>query len=187
MGAPLAQQLLASAVVHGTDSIMDNAYEAQQRETLHHKSLANSDPDAYWSSFVTAGFERISPITEPLPAEQTTALSVMNSQATETEPATSENSMARAAPLVRVEIWNMLIGEEKQSVLERAYALGHTELPPKRDWGQVDVATGAIADGGQQSVTFLVPPQLGKLRSGQLAIVELDQAGNLSIARYSTH
>jgi len=86
-----------------------------------------------------------------------------------------------------VEVWNLLIGDEKRLVLERAYALGNAELPPKRDWEQVNVATGAIAGGEQQPVTFLVPPQLGKLRSGQLAIVELGQAGDLSIARYPAH
>lgn len=177
MGAPLAQQLLASAVMQGTDSIIDNAYAAQQREAAHRNALTNVAPDAYWSSFVTAGFERIAPVAEPLPAAQPE----MILQAPENRP--SEPAL-QAAPLVRVEVWNMLIGEEKQSVLERAYALGNAELPPKRDWDHVGIATGEIADGGKQPITFLVPPQLGKLRSGQLAIVELSQAGDLSIARY---
>lgn len=192
MGAPLAQQLLASAVMHGTDSIIDDAYEAKQREAIHHHTLADAAPDPYWSSFVTAGFERITPIAEPLPA----APPEMHAQAQETRQLTPSlqaetplqtNTSVRTAPLVRVEVWNLLIGDEKRLVLERAYALGNAELPPKRDWEQVNVATGAIAGDELQPVTFLVPPQLGKLRSGQLAIVELGQAGDLSIARYPAH
>jgi len=89
------------------------------------------------------------------------------------------------APLVRVEVWNMLIGEEKFSVLEQAYTRGNAELPPRQDWERLYVATGAVAGTDGQPIIFLVPPHLGKLQSGQETIVELSHAGDLNIARYA--
>lgn len=175
MGAPLAQQLLSSAVMHGADSIMNNAYEAQQREVINHQVLKDSAPDAYWASFVSAGFQKITPIEEPLPPVE------------KLNEIPAQKAMVQASPFVRVEVWNMLIGEEKLSVIEQAYAQGNTELPPKKDWGRVSIATGAIEGRGDQPIIFLVPANLGKLQSGQETIVELGDAGDLSIARYAAY
>lgn len=178
MGAPLAQQMLASAVMHGTDSIIENAYEAQTRDLINHRTLQDAAPDAYWASFVTAGFEEITPIAEPLPATPLAS----DQEAIETP---DPKAKVQTAPLVRVEVWNMLIGEEKFSVLERAYRRGNAELPPKEDWESVHIATGAVAGNEEQPIIFLVPPHLGKLQSGQETIVELGHAGDVQIARYA--
>lgn len=193
MGAPLAQQLLTSALMHGTDSIIENAYEAQTRNQINNRKLQDAAPDPYWSSFVTAGFEKITPVAEPLPAEliSTAPLStesmpagpLISAQETSDIPAVKPE--VRVAPLVRVEVWNMLIGEEKFSVLEQAYTRGNAELPPRQDWERLHVATGAVDGDETQPIIFLVPSHLGKLQSGQETIVELSHAGDLNIARYA--
>lgn len=175
MGAPIAQQLLSSAVMHSADSIMSDAYEAQQHEAINNRVLHDAAPDEYWASFVSAGFQKISPLEEPLP--------VAEADIEEAAP----SATIQASPFVRVEVWNMLVGEEKLSVLEQAYALGNTELPPKQDWTKLHVAIGAMPGREDQPFVFLVPPDLGKLQSGQKTIIELDNAGGLNIARYAAY
>jgi hypothetical protein len=181
MGGPLAQQLLASAVMQGTDSIIDHAYIAGQRDADQRRKLPDTTPNPYWASFVTAGFERITPIEAPLP---TGANSSSAEAAHPSEPSVPTSSPVQAAPLVRVEVWNMLLGEEKLAVLERANAMGNPELPPRTKWTDTTIATGAIMGDDQQQITFLVPAQLGRPHSGQWVVVELGH--DLNIARYSS-
>jgi hypothetical protein len=160
MGAPLAQQLLSSVVLNSADRIMADAYEAQQRDALNNRVLPNTEPDT--------------PIEEPLPASVRQA---------ETKPVT----MLEVSPFVRVEVWNMLVGEEKQAVLEKAYAMGNKDIPPKEEWAGTRVATGALAGQEDQPIVFLVPDELGRITSGQQTIVELADPGDLSIARYAAN
>ncbi|CAG0991726.1 hypothetical protein MTYP_02319 [Methylophilaceae bacterium] len=168
MGGAIAQQLASSMLMQGADNIMHNAYEAQQREALNKRVLKDSSPDEYWISFVSSGFQPISPSEEPLPAEMVPA----------------EQAEAEVSPFVRVEVWNLLIGDEKMSVLEQAYTRGEAELPPKNEWAGLRVATGGLEGGQGQAIIFLVPPEIGRLNSGQLAIVELGNDGQPNIARY---
>lgn len=172
MGAPLAQQLLTSVVMNGADNIMNNAYEAQQREAINHRVLKDSPPDDYWATFVSAGFQSVPPSAESMPA----------ADVVESKP--NPAIMIEASPFVRVEVWNMLIGEEKLSVLEKAYAAGSMNLPPKKDWGQLHIATGALEGQEGRPIVFLVPAEIGKLTSGQQTIVQLAKPGDLNIARY---
>lgn len=37
----------------------------------------------------------------------------------------------------------------------------------------------------QQAITFLIPPEMGKMHSGAKALVELSSVGELSVARYA--
>lgn len=174
MGAPLAQQLLSSAVMHGADNILNNAYEAQQKEAINQRVLKDSLPDEYWASFVTAGFQKITPIEEPLPGIE--------------EPAeTPIKPGLEASAFVRVEIWNMLLGDEKLAVLEKAYVSGNTDLPPKEEWGKLRIAIGALEGSQDQPLIFLIPDDLGRLNSGQQTIVELGKAGELNVARYAAN
>ena len=89
-----------------------------------------------------------------------------------------------AAPLVRVELFNLLIGEEKNRVLEGARALGATALPDKSKWAQWQVATGVI-EGNKKMITFLIPPEFGKMPSGAKAMVEIATLGELNVLRYA--
>jgi uncharacterized circularly permuted ATP-grasp superfamily protein len=91
--------------------------------------------------------------------------------------------------LVQVEVWSLIIGDEKQRVLENAKKLGLTEVPPENEWQQSQIAIGATSSetksSKQEVITFLIPAEMGKLHSGSKALVELSTAGQLSIARYT--
>ena len=92
--------------------------------------------------------------------------------------------MMQETKLVPVEIWSLLAGEEKQNVLEAARLRGSTEIPPKDEWRQWQIATGA-SHQSNQPITFLIPPEMGRMRSGAKAMVELSRSNELSVARYS--
>ncbi len=131
--------------------------------------LQNTAPDPYKVAFVNAAFEEIKPVTEPLPqqlAEVETPIQVVQGN-----------------QLVRVELFNLLIGEEKNALYENARMMGATGLPQKREWQSWGVGTGAIQKD-KKVITFLIPPELGKLPSGTVAVVELASPGELNVARY---
>jgi hypothetical protein len=170
LGAPLAQQLVSSVLLGSADNMMASAHHAQERDALNHTRLKDSLPDEYWGSFVTAGFQRITPIEESLPISAAADRGA--------------SAGAQVSFFVRVEVWNMLIGEEKYAVLQQAYAMGNRDIPSEEDWGKVRVATGAQEGQEDQPIVFIVPDELGRIRSGQQTIVELAEPGNLSVARY---
>ena len=85
--------------------------------------------------------------------------------------------------LVRVELFNLLIGEEKNAIYEKARLLGATSLPQKREWQRWSVGTG-LSQSDKKVITFLIPPEFGKLPSGSIAMVELASPGELNVARY---
>ena len=143
--------------------------------------LQDTAPDPYKIAFVNAAFEEVKPVSEPLPqqlAEVETPLQVIQGN-----------------QLVRVELFNLLIGEEKNAVYENARMSGATSLPQKREWQHWGVGTGAIQgiahDGAVQKdkklITFLIPPEFGKLPSGTVAVVELASPGELNVARYKAN
>ena len=138
--------------------------------------LQNTAPDPYKIAFVNAAFEEVKPVLEPLPeqiAEVETPIEVVQGN-----------------QLVRVELFNLLIGEEKNAVYENARMMGATSLPQKREWQSWGVATGAIqtkAEKDKKIITFLIPPEFGKLPSGTVAVVEMASPGELNVARYKAH
>ena len=138
--------------------------------------LQNTAPDPYKVAFVNAAFEEVKPIAELLPvqlAEVETPIQVV-----------------KGNQLVRVELFNLLIGEEKNAVYESARIMGATSLPQKREWQSWGVGTGAIQGAVQNDkklITFLIPPEFGKLPSGTVAVVELASPGELNVARYKAN
>jgi len=139
-----------------------------------HKNIQqqNTAPDPYKVAFVNAAFEEIKPVTEPLPqqfAEVETPIQVFEGN-----------------QLVRVELFNLLIGEEKNAVYENARMMGATSLPQKREWLSWGVGTGAIQED-KKVITFLIPPEFGKLPIGTVAVVELASPGELNVARYKAN
>ncbi len=130
--------------------------------------------DPYQVAFMNAAFEPVKAVSEPIPQQQ--------AEETETHVAITEGNQ-----LVRVELFNLLIGEEKNAVYEKARLLGATSLPKQREWQRWGVGTGAFAIDGQNDkkiITFLIPPEFGKLPSGSIAMVELASPGELNVARY---
>lgn len=138
--------------------------------------LPDTAPDPYRTAFANAAFEEVKPIAEALPeqiAEVETPVQVM-----------------KGNPLVRVQLYNLLIGDEKNAVFEKARLLGATSLPQKREWQSWGVGTGEIQTKTQKDkklITFLIPPEFGKLPSGTEAMVELANPGELNVARYKAN
>lgn len=177
LGPSLAQQVASSLMMQAADKITANALEAQQRkeeEARRNIKLQDTIPDEYWGSFITSGFESISPRIEQLP----------QANHPENKPQSTSSAKWKSARLVKVEMWNLLIGEEKDSVLQKARLLGATKLPPAEQWPHWQVAMGSVEGEKNQPITFLIPPEFGRMKSGQQAVVEIAESGELSIARY---
>lgn len=175
MGGPLIQQLATSMVSNALDQTVSDAYDAhllKKANEVPSIQLKDTPPDPYWSMFVTSGFETAPPVENSISLPKAPLPSVA------------------ASRLVKVEVWNVLLGDEKLQVMQRALALGSSYVPEPRDWAKWQVATGSIGDanekaGKPKSLLFLVPPDMGKLTSGEHAIIEIAESGGLHIARYS--
>lgn len=177
-GGTAAQQLVRSLFMHGADKATAAAIDANERRerlAAQHMVPNNKELDAYQLAFLRSGFNVVQPKVEVLP------------QATvQPEPAAQE---LQASKLVSVEVWSLLIGDEKQKLLEKASLQGSQLIPPKDQWPSWHLAIGASdemkASNQHESIIFLIPPDIGKMRSGAKALVELPGSGELSIARYT--
>lgn len=179
LGASLSQQLAQSLIMHGADKIAANALEAQEREQEKSRRnivLKDTVPDEYWGAFVTSSFRKITPQVEPLPTSQGASQQAINTSPTIVQ-----------SKLVKVEVWSLMLGEEKDSVLLKAQLMGATRLPPSNKWQHWQVANGAVDDETKQAIVFLIPPELGRLKSGQRAVVEIAGLGELNVARYAAN
>ena len=195
LGGSIAQQIVSSIATRMADRAVANAMDVQDgpsnrkpdnsaynpyanstansNVSVKNTAVQNAPPDPYQIAFVNAAFEPVKATSEslsdarPEPAE-----------AVETRIAITEGNQ-----LVRVELFNLLIGEEKNAVYEKARLLGAISLPQKREWKRWSVGTG-LSQGDKKVITFLIPPEFGKLPSGTLTLVELAAPGDLNIARY---
>jgi hypothetical protein len=180
VGAPIAQQIVQSILLHGADKATAAALDAneeKQKLAAQNMPLTNTTPDKYDIAFINAGFEEVKPQIEPLP---------LQTPLDEEKPV----QLMQEAKLVQVEVWSLLIGDEKQHILEAAKKQGSTELPPENEWQQSQIAIGATSNtklNKQEVITFLIPVELGKLHSGSKALVELSTVGQLSVARYAVN
>ncbi len=160
--------------MHAADQITASALESNELGTGTNRQnalLANRAPDPYWADFVTAGFTPVMPQVEALPEQ----------------PAAPAKTAAEitATPLLRVEIWNLLVGEEKRAFLEAAQRHDAASLPPRSEWPQWQVAAGGMLNKAAKPVTVLIPPGFGRVASGERAVVELVAPGGLYYARYA--
>lgn len=181
LGGTVAQQIARSIATSIADKAVAKAMDVDEgssnREPKSIK-LKDTQPDDVWVAMATSGFQEVKPIAEPLPEQ---------SEETETPI-----QVIQSSKLVRVELFNLLIGEEKAAVYEKARLMGATSLPKQQEWQRWAVATGAIKSSAENEqdkkiITFLIPPDIGKLPSGAIAVVELANPGELSVARYKTN
>jgi len=174
MGGPIAQQIVTSMISQTADKITSNAYDNYLLNKANERPnvvLKNTEPDRYWGAFVTSGF---------LPATADT----MAADKLARDSAGNDPQQAASSRLVCVEVWNVLLGEEKISVLEKAQLLGATQLPKPEEWARWQVATGSLETDSKRTITFLIPPDFGKFVSGERAFVEISDVGGLHIARH---
>ena len=171
MGGPIAQQIASSIIMRAADKAVANSIENNlqaQEEARRNMPLPDKMPDEYWAAFLTSGFAEVTPVAEPLPVK----------------PVEQKTTVLQESRLVRVELWNLMLDDEKRSVLEKARIMGAIMIPPKNEWPYWEVATGAIANQKGEPLVFLIPPEFGKVSSGQHAVVEMTDLGELHVARY---
>jgi hypothetical protein len=172
-GGSIAQQVLSSMLLKGADKAtaialdVDNPSQQANTQKASNQSLAS---DRYKIAFLNSGFTplemKVEPLPEPIVIEDTPIQKLQETQ------------------LVNVEIWSLLVGTEKQEVLEKAARLGMIGMPAQTEWSQWRVAIGA-SERHKQAITFLIPPDIGKVHSGGKAWVELATTGELNMARYT--
>lgn len=184
-GGTAAQQLIRAIFIQGADKATAAAVDAHNRNeklAAQYQVPKNTELNDYQIIFLSSGFEYVHPQIEALPQAPANATTPVLAPA---EPA---EKMLRVSRLVYVEVWNLLLGDEKQHQLEKASLQGSTLIPPREEWSQWYVAVGSaenVSSGNKQAITFLIPPEIGKMRSGARALVELPNNGELSIARYA--
>ncbi len=173
-GGPLAQQIASSIATRMADKVVSDIVDEQLRKEREPPNIILKDmgPDPYMAQMLLMQFPDNPPpqtVVEPLPAYV---------------PLQFGDARVPTSRLVPVETWNLIIGQEKQAVLERSLRNGSTILPDPVEWSRWQLATGALEDQGKSQVNFLVPPDLGRLNSGDHVIVEITNTGGLHIARY---
>jgi hypothetical protein len=208
LGGTIAQQIVRSIATKVADKAIANAMDVQdgpsnrkpkdtyaaqnnnngnnnasayQNAMLSKQATIQSEPDAYRFAIANTAFEPAQPIAEALPEE--------------TEEVETRINVMQGNQLVQVELFNMLIGDEKNAVYEQARLIGATGLPQKREWqswgvGTGEIKTATINNGTEKSkkiITFLIPPEIGKMPSGATALVELASPGELNVVRYKTN
>jgi hypothetical protein len=181
LGGTVAQQIARSIATSIADKAVENALDveekkAQVRQPSINAMLYNPTPDPYRNAMLNMEFAPLKAITEPLPEYPT-------------ELEETPIVVLKTNPLVQVELFNLLIGDEKIAVLEKARLQGSLNLTDRTEWSEWQVATGKIQSEhiASEMIMFLLPPEFGKLPSGTVATVELATAGDLSIARYKSH
>ena len=153
-------------------AIKHNSTQYQLAQRSIQQAQQDLAPSPYKVAIANTAFEQVKPITEPLPEQAAEVENVIE--------------MVQSSQLVRVELFNLLIGEEKNAVYEQARLMGAASLPKKREWPLWQVATGAIQNN-KKPIIFLIPPEFGKLPSGALTMVELASPGELNVARYKVN
>ncbi len=149
-------------------------------------NMAKIKQDKYLSAFLFSGFEET--------PSNTPEISQPNnppSPTIENEPVVIE-----ASHLVDVEVWSIILGQEKIALLAKAQKLGATQLPPSEEWHQWRMAMGsletlnqdnaqkALERDSKKSIIFIAPPDFSKFKNGDHVIVEISSSGGVHVARY---
>lgn len=180
VGGAIAHQIVQSMLLHGADRMTAaaiDAHEEKQKIAAQNMPLKDTTPDKFDIAFMSTGFSEVTPQIEALPSQEAFS---------EEKPV----QLMVESKLIQVEVWSLLIGDEKQQFLEDAKKQGSTDLPPDNEWQQSQVAIGATGSNKltkQEVITFLIPAEIGKLHSGSKALVEQSTAGKLSVARYAVN
>lgn len=173
-GGPVARQIVRSLATQAADKITSDYVDARLLEDTEPAELvlATSYPDEDQIAFLVAGLPSI-----PAPASSPVQLAADTS----TLPAPA----ARISKLVPVEIRHFITGSDKEAILAQ-YSAGQLAgaIPPRGDWSAWGLAEGGAQDAQRTPMRFLIPPDFETLHGGDVAVVEIDVAGGLAIARH---
>jgi hypothetical protein len=168
-GGPIARQIASSIASQTADRIVSDYVDAELLKEPDPPQLVlpESLPDEDQIAFLMADLPVIRPPAAPRPAK----------------PPEPEPSI-RVSKLIPVEIRNFIVGAEKEEILSRHFfSQPFGSMPTPQDWGQWQLAEGIMIGHRENPLQFLVPPELGKMRSGDRAVVEFATAGKLHLAR----
>lgn len=173
-GGPIAQQIASSLATRVADHVVGEIVDAQLERERQPRNfvLKDTEPDPYLGKFVMMQFPdapETKPLVEDIPV-------YVNYEQGKDKPPVSR--------LVTVEVISLVVGREKQDLLERSRRNGSTILPEPVEWRDWQLATGSLSGRDGAQIYFLVPPDFGRMRTGDAAIVEIAQMGGLHIARY---
>ena len=167
----------------------------ERTAAMQASNMAKIKQDKYLSAFLFSGFEETPPNTPDINKPETAP-----TPAVESEPSAIE-----ASHLVSVEVWSIILGEEKISLLAKAQNLGATQLPPPNEWHEWKMAIGSLEGPGfdrkgldrdeletrrnnesdaKKTILFIAPPDFAKFKNGDHVIVEILNSGGVHIARY---
>jgi hypothetical protein len=165
MGGSIARQIASSIAMQVADKAVGHMVDEPQVEEQGKTNQLLMSPglDPYQAAFLRAEL-----VTPPAMPQEPPPLP---------KPAPAESAAPFVTRLATVEVWGLVIGDEKRSMLENLRDLGITTLPPEEAWDQWQLAEGGISGESDRPLLILVPPELGKMRSGDHAVIELGMAG----------
>lgn len=191
LGGSIAQQLARTIATSVADKVVADAMDVQdgqvdQNSQYNNITLRTTHANDDWYTVANSNFEPVKATPETLPTHDAYLETPDQIDSQFSTPADTPVQAIQTNQLVRVELFNLLIGDEKNAVYEQARLMGASSLPQKREWQFWAVATGVV-EGDKKMITFLIPPKFGKLPSGAVAVVELASPGELNIVRYKSN
>jgi hypothetical protein len=174
MGGPIARQVAQSLAMQVADNAVGRAIEQSAPTPQQHKTnqLLMSQAqglDPYQTAFLRAQLRTPpQPLNPDLP------------KAPAADPALSAEAVVTR--LTTLEIWGIVIGPEKHAMLESIRDLGIAKLPPEQQWDQWQLAEGGTT-GTERPMLILVPPDIGRMQSGDFAVVEIGATDGFYIAK----
>lgn len=174
MGGPIARQVAQSLAMQVADNAVGRAIEQSAPTPPQHKTnqLLMSQAqglDPYQTAFLRAQLRTPpQPLNPDLP------------KAPGADPALSAEAVVTR--LTTLEIWGIVIGPEKHAMLESIRDLGIAKLPPEQQWDQWQLAEGGTT-GTERPMLILVPPDIGRMQSGDFAVVEIGATDGFYIAK----
>jgi hypothetical protein len=171
MGGSIARQIASSIAMQVADKAVGHMVDKPQVEEQGKTNQLLMSPglDPYQAAFLRAEL-----VTPPAMPQEPPSLP---------KPDPAESAAPFVTRLATVEVWGLVIGDEKRSMLENIRDLGITTLPPEDAWDQWQLAEGGIPGENSRPLLILVPPELGKVRSGDHAVIELGMANGFYVAK----
>lgn len=171
LGGTVAQQIARSIATSIADKTIASAMDVNEEAKSgpqQNTTLQDRAPSELSMVLMTSRFRS-------LPNHEQVAIN---------EPADESMQISQVSPLVRVQLFNFIIGDERKSIIDNANSDSALNSSYQQNWEHWIVASGIVEDSNEP-IIFLIPPEIGKLASGSIAIVELANRGNVSIARYA--
>lgn len=174
-GGPIARQLAQSLAMQVADNAVERALQQsapvpQQKKT--NQLLVGQGIDPYQAAFLRAQLKT--------PASPVVQNDLPPPQSEEHRPAPAAEP--EITQLATLEVWGLVIGPEKHSMFETIRDLGIVALPPESQWDTWQLAEGG-QPGAERPMLILVPPEIGKIKSGDLAVVEIGTTDGFYVAK----